>query len=370
MRRIRSKSNVAKRDIPIFDTAIPSISGPAEVTKTPRKLKMPFRRNTRPIISNPELQSSQDAPSPFELTNYDFTNPIPSQSAYASQRQSIVSSCESSYPRADDSEDGPAEWTIAPPRLSPMEFARSRLIQTALDRREDDSVSSGLTKAWFWTPRWESFLVIPCKDASPHSAPTQDEPQDTAPTFDLNSNANFIVLPETDGLAQAETDRRSFLACPRLSLNLGNIAIQFPSMLNLMSLDAIHPFRSLSSSTKSASPPGSGESTRAARRSGIYGGQTVTAPVPYSLGRGSQNERTNQGSYFQPSSASVLVKTDKSHQSFPCLSLPSTTSIGTTSRRPAATADWRLRTIPSKTSLSTSEPKVPKRAPLLLLRGC
>ncbi|KAJ4145134.1 hypothetical protein LMH87_003993 [Akanthomyces muscarius] len=136
---------------------------------------MPFRRSTKSAISSPELQPRHDVPSPFDLT-YSDTNFVLSQSAPASRRQSITSPCESAYPRVDDPEDGPVLWKVAPPRLSPMEFARSRLIQAALGRREGNSMSTGLTKLWFWTPRWESFLMLPRKPiASDPVAPSETE---------------------------------------------------------------------------------------------------------------------------------------------------------------------------------------------------
>ncbi|OAA77929.1 hypothetical protein LEL_04752 [Akanthomyces lecanii RCEF 1005] len=258
---------------------------------------MPFRRSTKSVISSPELQPRHDVPSPFDLTYSDFTNFVPSQSAPASRRQSITSPCESAYPRVDDPEDGPVLWKVAPPRLSPMEFARSRLIQAALERREGNSMSTGLTKLWFWTPRWESFLMLPRKpNASDPVAPS--EVHSSAETLSLETNEDLIMLPESNGQAQVETDRRSFLSCPRLSLNLGNLAVQFPSMLNLMALDAIHPFKSLSSSTKSGSSPDSGESSRATKRSSIYAEQTETTRILFPLGRGSQNQTIDQDFSF------------------------------------------------------------------------
>ncbi|OAQ98356.1 hypothetical protein LLEC1_04965, partial [Akanthomyces lecanii] len=282
------------REATNLDKAAFSAPAAAELIKTPRKLKMPFGRNARSVISSPELQPRHDVPSPFDLSSSDFANFAPSQSAPASRRQSIISPCESSYPRVDDPEDGPVLWKIAPPRLSPMEFARSRLIQTAQERREDELVSSGLTKLWFWTPRWESFLVLPRKKAASDPFPAQNEAHDNAKTPRLVSTAGLMAITKIDEPAPSETVGRSFLSCPRLSLNLGNLAIPFPSMFHLMSLDTIHPFRSLSNSTKSGSPPDSGESSRATEKSSIYAQQNETTSIPFPLSRGSQNQRRNQ----------------------------------------------------------------------------
>lgn len=109
--------------------------------------------------------------------------------------------------------------------------------------------------------------------------------------------ADDITLPELAEPVQREADRRSFLSCPRLSLNLGNIAFQLPSLLNLMSLDGIHPFRSVSSSTKSASPPDSAERSRADRRSRIYAEHTWSATGPSNTGPGSRSEISKEENF-------------------------------------------------------------------------
>ncbi|KAK8147207.1 hypothetical protein G3M48_002005 [Beauveria asiatica] len=300
VRRIRSKSSLATRDASSFDIAAPSAPAAAELSKTPRKLKKPFRWSARSVISSPELQPSHDAPPLFDLASNDLTYLVPSQSAPASRRQSIVSPCETSHPRSEDVEDGPVLWKVAPPRLSPMEFARIRLIQAALERRADGSISSGLTKLWFWTPRWETFLVLPCKQVSSTITPAKPDAHEQILVPNLEMSAGLVSIPEPDGLLQAEPDRRSFLSCPRLSLNLGNIALQLPSMLNLMTLDSIHPFRSLSSSTRSGSPP-EAEGTRcAARRSSVYAEQTKPVPLANTFTLGSQTQQTAQGFSLSP----------------------------------------------------------------------
>ncbi|OAA49784.1 hypothetical protein BBO_01419 [Beauveria brongniartii RCEF 3172] len=300
VRRMRSKSSLATRDASSLDIAAPSAPAAAELSKTPRKLKKPFRRSARSVISSPELQPSHDAPPLFDLASSDLTYLIPTQSAPASRRQSIVSPCETSHPGSEDVEDGPVLWRVAPPRLSPMEFARIRLIQAALERRDDDSISSGLTKLWFWTPRWETFLVLPCKQVSSTITPAKPDVHEQILVPNLEMSAGLVSIPEPDELLQAEPDRRSFLSCPRLSLNLGNIALQLPSMLNLMTLDGIHPFRSLSSSTRSGSPPGAEGTGCAARRSSVYTEQTKPVPLANTLTLGSQTQRTTQGFFLSP----------------------------------------------------------------------
>ncbi|KAJ6786851.1 hypothetical protein PWT90_06200 [Aphanocladium album] len=300
VRRIRSKSSLGTRDAEGSDRATPPPTASSELTKTPRKLKIPFRRGTRSIISSPELQVNNGSSSPFDLTSRDLASLAPSQSAPASRRQSVVSPAESAYPRAEDLEDGPVPWKVAAPRLSPMEFARSRLIQTALKRRQDDSASSDLTKGWFWTPRWEAFLVLPYKEPSSSETSAGKGLQNSVEVLNYETELISTAATEAYEPPPADTDLRSFSSCPRLSLNLGNLAIQLPSMLNLMSLDAIHPFRSLSSSTKSASPPESGEKSRSGRRFSIHAHQAEVASKLSSIRQSWQNTRIEQDHSLSP----------------------------------------------------------------------
>ncbi|EJP69870.1 uncharacterized protein BBA_00739 [Beauveria bassiana ARSEF 2860] len=300
VRRMRSKSGLATRDASSLDTAAPSASAAAELSKTPRKLKKPLRRSARSVISSPELQPSHDAPPLFDLASSDLTYLVPSQSAPASRRQSIVSPCETPHPRSEDVEDGPVLWRVAPPRLSPMEFARIRLIQAALERRDNDLISSGLTKLWFWTPRWETFLVLPCKQTSSTITPAQPDMHEKTSVPNLGMSSELDSMPVPDGLVQAGPDRRSFLSCPRLSLNLGNIALQLPSMLNLMTLDGIHPLRSLSSSTRSGSPPEAEDTGCAARRFSVYAERTEPVSISNTFTLDSQTQRTDQGFFPLP----------------------------------------------------------------------
>ncbi|KAJ3477096.1 hypothetical protein NLG97_g8931 [Lecanicillium saksenae] len=95
VRRIRSKSSMGTRDATSLDLTTPPTPASSELTKTPRKLKIPFRRSTRSIISSPELQPTNDVSSPFELTGPALISLTPSQSAPASRRQSVVSPAES-----------------------------------------------------------------------------------------------------------------------------------------------------------------------------------------------------------------------------------------------------------------------------------
>lgn len=291
VRRIRSRSSLATRNISTIDTAAQSAPDAAELTKTPRKLKISFRRGTKSIISSPELQPDHDTPLHFELANTDLPFSTSAQNAPTSRRQSIVGPYETGYPGVNKLEKGPVQWKVAPPRLSPMEFARSHLIQAALERRLNKTPSSRLTKLWFWTPGWETFLVLPSKQMPSNKTPAQGVWHENTPSLGFKIKTTEVTLTEPQDTLQVETDRRSFLSCPRLSLNLGSFAMQFPSMLNLMTLDGIHTLISLSSSTKSGSPPDTGENRRPSGRSGIYAQQADTERTLSTLSRDSPNQR-------------------------------------------------------------------------------
>lgn len=188
----------------------------------------------------------------FEKCDKHFPTSILSQSTPTSRRQSVALPADATYPGAPDAsdlEDGPVQWTLAAPRLSPMEFARTLLIQSAVSRRQGVPADTDLSKLWFWTPRWETFLVLPRKPTAPTrvsmlSLALHGSSQDT------QTQDEIALESSTLGAAPVGNNRRSFLSCPRLSLNLGNITIQLPSMLNLAALDGLQALRSSSSSSK------------------------------------------------------------------------------------------------------------------------
>lgn len=247
VRHIRSKSTLAPQATEATFAAVDA----ALSAKTPRKLRIPFRR-TKSTISNPELQSDPNPTSIIELPNSQFSNPFPYLNAGANPRQSVASPTESGYPSAVETDIERAQWTIAKPRLSPMEYARTVLIRSALYRRESATASAPaeLTKLWFWTPGWETFLIIPREPVLARKDSATSELPAYADMIDTQKNIDTTLLPSSKR-GQPEVNRNSLLSCPRLSLNLGSIAMQLPSMLQLINFDGIHSFRSPSNSTVS-----------------------------------------------------------------------------------------------------------------------
>ncbi|KAK2606254.1 hypothetical protein QQS21_003302 [Conoideocrella luteorostrata] len=125
------------------------------------------------------------------------------------------------------------DFDLAPPRLSPMEYARIYLIHRAHANREHQQCQlPAPEKQWFWTPGWEKFLIvprIPCiiKRYNEREASTQIDPHEAfSPVVDPASPG---LLPE------------SITACPRLSLHLGKMGTFMPSVINLASLAEPEP---------------------------------------------------------------------------------------------------------------------------------
>lgn len=282
VRRMRSRSALTQKAAQSAETAAFKPQSGELLTRTPRKLKIPFKRSTtRSTISSPELQFGYDSPTLLEFSNTNSFISNPSQSAPASRRQSIISPVEAgSASAADDSDDGPLEWTVAAPRLSPMEYARTFLIQSARMKKDNNPASAELTKLWFWTPKWETFLVVPRKPAAVLRKGS------VASSFndEISQVYSEPALHETGAVDAVDPeppagDRRGFFSCPRLSLNLGNIAIQLPSLLNMKSFDGVHASHSLSASSKSGSPATSVANSDIARKSSERTPST-TVPVP------------------------------------------------------------------------------------------
>lgn len=249
VRHIRSKSTLAPQVTEARSAAVDA----ALSTKTPRKLRIPFKR-TKSTISNPELQF-EPSPAPIiELPNSQFNNYFACLNAGANPRQSVSSPTESNYPSAVENDIERAQWTVAKPRMSPMEYARTVLLRSALYRRQSAIAyaPSELTKLWFWTPGWETFLIIPREPVLARQDSAASEIPAYADMMDTETNIDATSPPSSER-EEMEVNRKSLLSCPRLSLNLGSIAMQLPSMLQLINFDGIHSFRSRSNSTVSTS---------------------------------------------------------------------------------------------------------------------
>lgn len=207
--------------------------------KTSIKSRLLFRPSLKSRISNPELRSDFKQSSFYDgmerLSMYQSTADY---STY-SQRESLIERTDSSTPRCISTEVTPMQCTIARPRLSPMEYARINLIDVAMSTRQNVSARfPKLTKEWYWTPKWEKFLIIPRMPSSRDSL-DYTTVSSVYPLEAEEFEAGGALLPSSGtsalGISSLATKSRATSACPRLSLNLGGMSAMFPSMMNLAS---------------------------------------------------------------------------------------------------------------------------------------
>ena len=129
-------------------------------------------------------------------------------------------------------------YGIAPPRLSPMEYTRMYFVEKALAKRENRSCElPAPEKSWFWTPRWEKFLLIPRTPA--HIK------RDAKENIFENSKKGIAQLQQNeagfgdpdDESGQTVKQSLTESGCPRLSIILGDLTSLMPSLMNLAALD-------------------------------------------------------------------------------------------------------------------------------------
>ncbi|KAG5964955.1 hypothetical protein E4U57_004745 [Claviceps arundinis] len=124
------------------------------------------------------------------------------------------------------------QLTLAPPRLSPMEYVRMYMLHQADAQRSGQKcLLPAPQKQWFWTPKWEEFLIIP---RIPPAIKRGGVPEYRSPredcTFSVQSPQSFE--PPASPFGQV----RPITGCPRLSLHLGGLTTLMPSVMNLTSL--------------------------------------------------------------------------------------------------------------------------------------
>lgn len=120
------------------------------------------------------------------------------------------------------------KYILAKPRLSPMEYARMHLVEKSLSSREGRSCElPAPKKLWFWTPRWEKFLILP---ALPPNIKRQADLKPVVPSTPVEP-------PESVNDGKVPNPIPPDSGCPRLSLNLGHMTSLFPSLIDLSFLD-------------------------------------------------------------------------------------------------------------------------------------
>ncbi|KAG6029424.1 hypothetical protein E4U19_000967 [Claviceps sp. Clav32 group G5] len=141
---------------------------------------------------------------------------------------SATGSCHDQSRRPDTS----FQFTLAPPRLSPMEYVRMYMLHQADAQRSGQKcLLPPPQKQWFWTPKWEEFLIIP---RIPPAIKRGGLPEHVNSPKDRTSSVQFLRFSELPASSFGHV--RPVTGCPRLSLHLGGLTTLMPSVMNLTSL--------------------------------------------------------------------------------------------------------------------------------------
>ncbi|KAG5939325.1 hypothetical protein E4U53_007841, partial [Claviceps sorghi] len=122
-------------------------------------------------------------------------------------------------------------FTLAPPRLSPMEYVRMYMLhQVETQRNNHKCLLPAPHKQFFWTPKWEQFLIVP---RIPRIIKRCDSPEDSRCGEWSDSS---VRRPRLSDSAAPLNPPQPMTGCPRLSLHLGGLTTLMPSVMNLNSL--------------------------------------------------------------------------------------------------------------------------------------
>ncbi|KAH6896873.1 hypothetical protein B0T10DRAFT_583522 [Thelonectria olida] len=217
VKRMRSRNDL--KDTP--KTEDPGAGKPRQPALTSGSLKFSSkkrRRQFKPQISCPE--------------------PIPEESSW-----NMHATCSSddttaiTQPGHLRASYGPKlKYQLGKARLSPMEYVRLYLIEKSLSERENRQCELPKPeKKWFWTPRWEKFIIIPripaCIRRDIGSLKTTDHKYPT-----------ILVQPEqddsdTDSVVTVKPDKQD-RGWKRLSLHLGDLPALLPNFMDASSFNS------------------------------------------------------------------------------------------------------------------------------------
>ncbi|UNI17636.1 hypothetical protein JDV02_003964 [Purpureocillium takamizusanense] len=192
------------------------------------------RSGGRPALttkySNPELRvpKSRASHNTSSSGSSGRLTPTSSRSPSYPASQNVHEQIET-YDRVDKF---PASFALAAPRISPMEYTRTYLLEKAAAEREGRECQLPAPEQnWHWTPNWESFLIVPSipKNINREAAA---QPQVADPEEQDGSDAESATTVKMDN----NNNKPSSAPCPRLSLNLGGMTALFPSVMNLARL--------------------------------------------------------------------------------------------------------------------------------------
>lgn len=200
------------------------VSKKSETTSALRVVKGRKKVSLKSQISDPTLSHVGSLPL---MIPFDREAKLERSLSDGSIPSPIVTDWAAVYQEHDFS-SAPFTFTLARPRLSPMEYTRMYMIHQAETRRNGQKCRfPAPQKEWFWTPRWEKFLIVP---RIPHIIKRCDSPERLSES-DLN-----LRLPSLRDSAVCHTPSEPMAGCPRLSLHLGGMITLMPSVMNLSAL--------------------------------------------------------------------------------------------------------------------------------------
>ncbi|KAH8174973.1 hypothetical protein LIA77_06392 [Sarocladium implicatum] len=221
-RRVRLRQDALVRN-PIDERV--TKDGAESPHTAPANVKIRRSRVLKSQISNPELRLQDD-----------FTIQHSGQNDKASHIPDRASSHTiSDFDRTEADELSPStfrykhplikdKFSLAKPRLSPMEYARMYFLERAMAEREGREcqlVAPG--KQWLWSPYLEKFLILP---RIPSSRVRNRLSTHVVGKVSLASSSTLQGEPsKVKGLEESH--------CPRLSLHLGPTVTAFQSLLDL-----------------------------------------------------------------------------------------------------------------------------------------
>lgn len=218
-RRVRSRTDLFE-----FGPRTVSDNSPGKTEAPSHCPDFNSRPSLRPHISSPELMPARDSLSaaeyPLEACGGLCEQERPP--SFANQYSSLTSGSSKACGSTPQ-----VTYGLEPPRLSPMEYTRMYLLEEAKSISGSQKCElPAPRKLWFWTPKWDSFLIVPAIPPEINRQPVVQAQDSASPQV-----TNISVSPRVyRDLREMER------GCPRLSLNLGSFNSFLPSLMDLASL--------------------------------------------------------------------------------------------------------------------------------------
>lgn len=132
-----------------------------------------------------------------------------------------------------------ARFAIAPPRLSPMEYARMYLLEAAQARKEGRECELPPPRQLrHWTSNWESFVITPSvpKAINRYYKPGATTKGHVAEAVTDGGSGDHLNDSDDNSATTVKAMATPRAACPRLSLHLGATTPFFPSVMSMARL--------------------------------------------------------------------------------------------------------------------------------------